>query len=106
MQASGAKLHVKAKSSPLAGARDMNLPGATSRTQEPSIASSGGATHIFAGAKQSDESFVAQDELPDPFGEPHLVATLPPSSSALGLKGAALLIALAVLLLVVRGLFG
>jgi hypothetical protein len=56
--------------------------------------------------KQSDESFVAQDELPDPFGEPHLVATLPPSSSALGLKGAALLIALAVLLLVVRGLFG
>jgi hypothetical protein len=34
------------------------------------------------------------------------VATLPPSSSALGLKGATLLIALAVLLLVVRGLFG
>jgi hypothetical protein len=60
----------------------------------------------FRGAKQSDESFVAQDELPDPFGEPHLVATLPPSSSALGLKGAALLVALAILLLVVRGLFG
>lgn len=64
-----------------------------------------GAAH-FRGAKQSGESFVAQDELPDPFGESHLVATLPPSNSALGLKGAALLIALAILLLVVRGLVG
>jgi len=49
---------------------------------------------------------VAQDQLPDPFGESHLVATLPPSNAALGLKGAALLIALAILLLVVRGLIG
>jgi hypothetical protein len=49
---------------------------------------------------------VADDELSDPFGEPHLVATLPPSNSGLGLRGAALLIALAILLLVVRGLVG
>ena len=49
---------------------------------------------------------MAQDQLSDPFGESHLVATLPPSNSALGLKGAALLIALAILLLVVRGLVG
>jgi hypothetical protein len=60
----------------------------------------------FRGVKQSDESFVAQDELPDPFGESHLVARLPPSNPALGLKGAALLIAVAILLLVVRGLVG
>ncbi|HTO59742.1 MAG TPA: hypothetical protein VMM15_00660 [Bradyrhizobium sp.] len=49
---------------------------------------------------------MAQDELSDPFGESQLVATLTPSNSALGLKGAALLIALAILLLVVRGLIG
>jgi hypothetical protein len=60
----------------------------------------------FRWSKQSGESLVTQDKLPDPFGESHLVATLPPSSSALGLKGAALLIALAILLLVVRGLVG
>ena len=46
------------------------------------------------------------EELPDPFGEPHLAATLPPSSPMLGLKGAALLVALALLLLVIRGLIG
>ena len=49
---------------------------------------------------------MADDELSDPFGEPHLATALPPSSSALGLKGAALLVALAILLLVVRGLVG
>jgi hypothetical protein len=64
------------------------------------------ACRTFCEVKRSDESFVAQDELSDPFGESHLVATLPPSSSALGLKGAALLIALAILLLLVRGLAG
>jgi hypothetical protein len=49
---------------------------------------------------------VADDELSDPFGEARLAATLPPSSSALGLKGAALLVVLAVLLLLLRGLVG
>jgi hypothetical protein len=49
---------------------------------------------------------VAQSELPDPSGEPHLAATLPTSSPALGLRGVALLIALAILLLVVRRLIG
>jgi hypothetical protein len=60
----------------------------------------------FSRSKQSSEGLVADDEFSDPFGESHLAATLPPSSPALGLKGAALLVALAVLLLVVRSLFG
>jgi len=83
----------------------MNLPGARARTQQLSIARSGRVPHISR-PQQSGESFVAQDELSDPFGESQLVATLTPSNSALGLKGAALLIALAILLLVVRGLIG
>jgi hypothetical protein len=64
------------------------------------------ACRTFSLVEIIGESFVAQDQLPDPFGESHLVATLPPSNAALGLKGAALLIALAILLLVVRGLIG
>ena len=96
----------KAKSSPLPGARDKKLPGRPARTQEPPIASCGAVPHIFPGRNNPTRVFVAQDELPDPFGESHLVATLPSSNSALGLKGAALLIALAILLLVVRGLVG
>jgi hypothetical protein len=64
-----------------------------------------GAAH-FGHRKQPSEGLVADDEFSDPFGEPHLAATLPPSSAALGLKGVALLVVLALLLLVVRGLVG
>jgi hypothetical protein len=64
------------------------------------------AACTFLRSKQSSEGRVADDELSDPFGEPHLAATLPSSSSGLGLRGAALLVALAILLLVVRGLVG
>jgi hypothetical protein len=60
----------------------------------------------FSRSKQSSEGRVADDELSDPFGEPHLAAALPRSSSALGLKGAALLVVFAILLLVVRRLVG
>jgi hypothetical protein len=63
-------------------------------------------TCTFSRSKQPCENLVAQSELPDPSGEPHLAATLPTSTPALGLKGVALLIALAILLLVVRGLIG
>jgi hypothetical protein len=49
---------------------------------------------------------VAGEELPDPFGEPDVVATLPPSKTVMGFAAIALFIALALLLLAARSLVG
>ena len=49
---------------------------------------------------------VASDELPDPFGEPDVVATLQPSKPVTGFVGIALFVVLALLLLAVRSLVG
>jgi hypothetical protein len=49
---------------------------------------------------------VVNDQLPDPFGEPHLIATLPQARPATGFAGVALFVALAILLLAARGLIG
>jgi hypothetical protein len=49
---------------------------------------------------------VASDELPDPFGETDLTATLPPSKPVTGFVGIALFVAVALLLLVARSLTG
>jgi hypothetical protein len=49
---------------------------------------------------------VANEELPDPFGEPDVIATLPPSKSVMGIAGIALFVAVALLLLAARSLIG
>ena len=49
---------------------------------------------------------MAGDELPDPFGEPHLIATLPPSKPVTGFMGIALFVAVALLLLAARSVVG
>ncbi|MGA7806884.1 hypothetical protein [Bradyrhizobium sp.] len=49
---------------------------------------------------------MAQDQLSDPFGEPHLIATLPQASRVTGFAGIALFVAVAVLLLAARGMIG
>ena len=49
---------------------------------------------------------VASEELPDPFGEPDLMATLPPSKPVAGFVGIALFVALALLLLAARSVVG
>lgn len=49
---------------------------------------------------------MADDELPDPFGEPHLTATLPPSKPLLGFAGIALFVVLALGLLAARFIIG
>jgi hypothetical protein len=49
---------------------------------------------------------VASDELPDPFGEPDLMATLPPPKPMTGFVGIALFVVLALLLLAARSLVG
>jgi hypothetical protein len=49
---------------------------------------------------------VANDQLPDPFGEPHLVATLPQARTVTGFAGIVLFVAVAVLLLAARGVLG
>lgn len=46
------------------------------------------------------------DELPDPFGEMDLVATLPPSKPVTGFVGIALFVVLALLLLAARSVVG
>ena len=52
------------------------------------------------------ENIRANDELPDPFGETHLLASLPPAQPVGGVAGVAPFIAIAVLLLAVRGVIG
>jgi hypothetical protein len=49
---------------------------------------------------------VAGDQLPDPFGEPDLMATLPPSKPVTGFVGIALFVVLALLLLAARSVVG
>ena len=49
---------------------------------------------------------VANDELPDPFGESHMMATLPPAKPVIGVVGVALFVVLALLLLAARNLVG
>ena len=49
---------------------------------------------------------MASDELPDPFGEPDLMATLPPPKPMTGFVGIALFVVLALLLLAARSLVG
>jgi hypothetical protein len=49
---------------------------------------------------------MASDELPDPFGEPDVVATLPPPKPVTGFAGIALFVVVAVLLLAARSLIG
>ena len=49
---------------------------------------------------------VASDELPDPFGETDLTATLPPSKPVTGFVGIALFVVLALLLLAARSVVG
>jgi hypothetical protein len=46
------------------------------------------------------------DELTDPFGEPDVVATLPPSKPAMGFAGIVLFVVVALLLLAARSLIG
>jgi len=48
----------------------------------------------------------AGDELPDPFGEPDVVATLPPSKPVTGFAGIVLFVVVALLLLAARSLIG
>jgi hypothetical protein len=49
---------------------------------------------------------VASDELPDPFGEPHLMATLPPSKPVRGVVAIAVFVVVALLLLAARSFVG
>jgi hypothetical protein len=49
---------------------------------------------------------VAGDRLPDPLGEPDVVATLPPSKAATGFAGIVLFVVVALLLLAARSLIG
>jgi len=49
---------------------------------------------------------VAQEQLPDPFGDTRLVATLPPARPVATVACVALFIALALVLLAVRGVVG
>jgi len=49
---------------------------------------------------------IAGDRLPDPFGEPDVMATLPPSKPVTGVAGIALFVTVALLLLAARGLIG
>jgi hypothetical protein len=49
---------------------------------------------------------VAGDRLPDPFGEPDVVATLPPSKPVTGLAGIVLFVVVALLLLAARSFVG
>lgn len=49
---------------------------------------------------------MAGDQLPDPFGEPDLMATLPPSKPVTGFVGIALFVVLALLLLAARSVVG
>jgi hypothetical protein len=49
---------------------------------------------------------VASDELPDPFGETDLIATLPSSKPVTGFAGIALFVVVALLLLAARIVLG
>ena len=49
---------------------------------------------------------MAGEELPDPFGEPDVVASLPPSKTVTGFAAIALFIALALVLLAARSFVG
>lgn len=52
---------------------------------------------------QSAKTSLAEGELPDPFGEPNVLATLPPAKPVLGVAGIVLFVAIALLLLAARG---
>ena len=49
---------------------------------------------------------MASDELPDPFGETDLMATLPPSKPVTGFVGIGLFVVVALLLLAARSVLG
>ncbi|MBV9564070.1 MAG: hypothetical protein JOY90_27035 [Bradyrhizobium sp.] len=53
-----------------------------------------------------DERAAARDELPDPFGEAHLDATLPPAEPVLGVAGVAVFVVAAIALLAARSVLG
>jgi hypothetical protein len=53
-----------------------------------------------------DERAVAYDGLPDPFGEAHLDATLPPAQPVLGVAGVAVFVVAAIVLIAARSVLG
>lgn len=62
---------------------------------------------MFQGRFQSlARGAVASDELPDPFGETDLMATLPPSKPVTGFVGIGLFVVVALLLLAARSVLG
>ncbi len=61
---------------------------------------------MFQSLFQSPARDAASDELSDPFGEPDVVATLPPSKLVTGVAGIVLFVAVALLLLAARGVVG
>lgn len=55
---------------------------------------------------QSAKNVLAENELPDPFGEPNVLATLPPAKPVIGIAGTVLFVTIAILLLAARGSIG
>jgi hypothetical protein len=62
--------------------------------------------HILPVMQSLARDAVTGDRLPDPFGEPDVEATLPPSKPVAGFVGVAVFVALALLLLAARSLVG